>query len=877
MARPRRTPTATAVAGAAVAVVVAAAATLCFSPTGAAAQGTSTPPQKVTDAEASVAALTNRKAEILVNVADAARRFLNDESRCAPDRTCSCSQSSCAQAMPSTLTCTDRLGPGGRACQDLPGKVGSCTERKLDFSTAYVHVAPGLLDAEGRTSVPNLAEDICFTRPLDPVFASVAANDTGPWTYFASASGMIRLFPGAALQSGDDFTKCASYDPRLRPWYVVGSGGSKDFVILVDASAAMREPLEGGASRSNKTRSSEAFRFVTELMNTFQDNDAVGVVVYGLDSDTGVEVLGRERRGMAFASQSAQRGMLVRLETLNSSTSLANPGDALNAAFDLLEAEVRPGGMTTNCTRAIIMLSGSPAGATRCEADCAKAPPSQPCKCKADVLKLVSDRQAALAAKAGRSALIATITLGESADDSLMRQTSCLPRSQGVWTHVAAADENIITTLATFYRLLSSSQWSPSALNASSAVASRLYDDAGGFGRMTSLTLPVYGDRNRALLGLAGTDITLRELKAAASDSLEVVQRELNQRGPQCGVDTKAGKPLTLSGCEVQEARGDSHCAALADPERRAWETNRYDCWQGTQNTVYVQDEIFRTRADAAAWCRERLPNGTLAVIENPQDNALVASLLDEDGSWLGVSRTEGAQGAASWVSDRPAGAGADPVPGAGFRSWARDQPRAGEGLNCAMADRRGAYNNWMSSDCTRPKPSLCSFPLRHLPDTPHCAGMTLKLLERPEEVEGVVNEANPGPGQNSPECADKTGSLDPPPSCESLTSEPLCSIGSVEDQCTNFCCPGCSCRFRTAAKASAGGDGLSVGEIIGIVAGVGVGLAVLAGLALVAFRGRRGTVELPLPLPLDDDACIQYDALRDNSGQPPMDERQRY
>lgn len=858
MELPRRTATATAVAAAAVAVI-AAAATLCFSPTGTAAQATPTPPPSMTAEEASVAELTNRKAEILVAVANAARRHLNDESRCAPDRTCSCSRSSCAQVLPPTLTCTDRLGPGGRACQDLPGQPGSCTERKLDFSEAYVHVAPGLLNEEGRTTVPNLAEDICFTRPLNSVFSSVAANGTGPWTYFASASGMIRLFPGAALQSGNDYTKCALYDPRLRPWYVVGSGGSKDFVIIVDASAAMRQPLQGGASHVNETRSNEAFRFVTELMNTFQDNDAVGVVVHGLDTASGVEVLGRERRGMAFASQAAQRGMLVRLGMLNSSTALANPGDALDAAFDLLESEVRPEGQTSNCTRAIIMLSGSPAGATRCEAACASQPPSQPCTCKADVLARVTERQAALAAKAGRSALIASVTLGDSADDSLMRQTSCLPGSQGVWTHVGAAKENIITTLAPFYRLLSSSQWSPDAPNVNNAIASRLYDDAGGFGLMTSLTLPIYAAKSRALLGLAGTDITLRELKGAASDSLDVVQRELNRRAPRCEVPTKDGKPLRLSGCEVQEARGDSFCAALADPTRREWETSRYDCWQGTQNTVYVPFVTRRARADAAAWCQERLPNGTLAIVENAQDNALVASLLDEDGSWLGVSRPEGSKGAASWVNDRPAGAGAGPGPGPIFRSWARDQPGAGDNLTCGTADRRGGSSNWMASECTRPRPLLCSFPLAQLPDAPLCTSTTLKLSERPKIVPGVVNESNPGPGTSSPECAQETGRIDPPPLCDSLTSEPLCPIGRVEDQCVNFCCPGCSCRFRSVAAAPAGGDGLSVGEIIGIIAGVAVGLAVVAGLALVAFRGRRGTVELPLPLPLDDDGGVQY------------------
>lgn len=833
-------------------------ATLCLAPTGAAAQAPPAPGGS--PADLATVELTRRKAKILVDVAFAARRVLTDESRCDADRSCSCSQSSCAKAMPDTLTCTDRLGPEGRACQDLPGQPGTCTARRLDFKNAYVHVAPGLLNAAGRTTEANLAEDICFTKALNPVFERFAGNGTGPWTYFASASGMIRLYPGSALQSGDDYTQCATYDPRLRPWYVVGSGGLKDFVILVDASRSMRQPLEKGEGNANATRSNEAFRFVTELMNTFQDNDAVGVVVYGLDTPSGVEVLSAgDKPGMSFAKQAAQREMLNRLETLNTSMALANPDKALDTAFDLLNNELRPNGQTANCTRVIFMLSGSPAGATQCEDACAKAPPSQPCTCKEDVLARVTTRQEALANATGRGALVATVTLGDTADDSLLRQTSCLPLSQGVWTHVAAANENIITTLNPFYRLLSSSQWSPDPPKVENAVASELYDDAGGFGRMTSLTLPIYGT-NRALLGLVGTDITLRELKEAAGDSLAVVQRSLNQRAPKCRTDFKEKKPLVLSGCEVQEARGADFCPALADVQRRAWEKARYDCWQGGRNTVYVPYPTKSSRAEADAWCRLRHPGGTLAIIEDATDNGLVSSLLGEDGTWLGVTRPEGSTGTTSWVNDRPTGAGNGSPGGAAFRSWAREQPASEQDLTCVAADRRGGKDNWFASDCIRPRHVLCSFPLAQLPNVTLCSGTTLKLLERPKEVPNVPNESNPGPGVTSLQCKEETGNPVDAPRCESLTSEPLCPIGSVDNACNNFCCPGCSCRFDVTAGPPGDGDGLSVGEIIGIVAGVAVGLLVVAGLALVALSRRRGQVELPLPLPLDDDGGMHFD-----------------
>lgn len=154
----------------------------------------------------------------------------------------------------------------------------------------------------------------------------------------------------------------------------------------------------------------------------------------------------------------------------------------------------------------------------------------------------------------------------------------------------------------------------------------------------------------------------------------------------------------------------------------------------------------------------------------------------------------------------------------------------------------------------------LCSFPAAQLAAEPLCAGATLNLLARPKEVPGVVAESNPGVGNDSPECAAETGTTRRDGSCESLTAEPLCPIGAVQSPCHNFCCPGCACRFGATAARRPDGGGLSVGEIIGIVAGVGVGMLVVAGLALVAFRRRRGTVELPLPLPLDDDGGMHFD-----------------
>jgi len=784
------------------------------------------------------------KADILVELSRKARAVLIDQNRCDDDRSCACSQSSCARQMPASLTCTTRLGPAASVCQDEDGSPGSCDARKLDYTQSYVHVAPNLLDAAGGSVVPRLGEDICFTRDLNPDFVRLAAVDSGPWTYFASASGMIRLFPGMAFQGGEDYTDCAKYDPRMRPWYVTGTVGAKDTVILVDASAAMSEPVGSSGEDAVWTRSRLAFDSVTTILDTFQESDAVSVIAYGLNTPSGVEVLTPNKR-MAMATNKVKRRILANLAPHNTSSVLANPVDALEAAFDVLEGGLDGGGATSGCTRVIIMLGGSPPGATNCEAACARDR-SRPCRCMAEAMAAVNARQVALEKRANRTAVIAAATIGEGSDDGLLRQVACLPRSSGVWAHIASKQDNILTALSGLSRLLSSSQWTADPPSGEKAVASRLYQDAGGFGLMATLTIPVYDTPLRQLLGVVGTDILAEELVRAANGSQPVVEAELKNRPPQCDVATKRGRPLRLSGCEIQQTRGEYQCPALGDEDVHAWEFGRYDCWVA-QRHVYVPINESVPRAEAARICAERLPDGTLAEFSNGGENGPASSLLPPDGAWIGLTREEGGD---TWLVDRPPEKAGDPprrLPVLRYASWARDQPADGTALNCATADRRGVMGNWVATDCVRPRPMLCSFPVERLPEAAMCAAADLAFKDRPVRRNDALEESNPDP--QHPECVPELVRDVEPKDCASLTATPLCTIGDASLPCANTCCPGCRCRLQLEAATDTGRGSLTSGEIVGIVAGIGVGIAVVGGLVLFGYRRHRNHVELPLPM----------------------------
>jgi hypothetical protein len=91
---------------------------------------------------------------------------------------------------------------------------------------------------------PAVVESICFSQAMDDYFVTKTETDRSfwednfninpPWMHFGSASGAFRIYP--ARQQED----CpGNFDPRLRPWYVAGSSGPKNVILLLDTSGSM--------------------------------------------------------------------------------------------------------------------------------------------------------------------------------------------------------------------------------------------------------------------------------------------------------------------------------------------------------------------------------------------------------------------------------------------------------------------------------------------------------------------------------------------------------------------------------------------------------------------------------------------------------------
>ena len=155
------------------------------------------------------------------------------QNRCNPSTLQSCHRSSfdaCTSSFPNPV-CPNGEGISFDVCADDCGSI-------WDYSMSNVYFPP----FPGSREDPAVLEDLCYSRSVDTYFAEKTKDDRAYWEnyeiespsmHIGMESGAFRLYPGRANET------CGAYDPRVRPWYVAGSSGPKNIVLLMDVSGSM--------------------------------------------------------------------------------------------------------------------------------------------------------------------------------------------------------------------------------------------------------------------------------------------------------------------------------------------------------------------------------------------------------------------------------------------------------------------------------------------------------------------------------------------------------------------------------------------------------------------------------------------------------------
>ncbi|XP_061394784.1 voltage-dependent calcium channel subunit alpha-2/delta-3 [Musca vetustissima] len=207
----------------------------------------------------------------------------------------------------------------------------------VNMTVSSVHVPTNVYDRASDT-----IKAIEWSENLDQIFRDNYKNDpTLSWQFFGSSTGFMRQFPASKWK----MEPVDLYDCRLRPWYMEAATSPKDVIILLDSSGSMMGQ-----------RLDIAKHVVYTILDTLGTNDFVNIFTF---SDKVKPVVGCFEDTLVQANLGNIRELKEGIETVKT-VSIANFTAALTKAFEVLE-QFRTENHGAQCNQAIMIVSdGAP-------------------------------------------------------------------------------------------------------------------------------------------------------------------------------------------------------------------------------------------------------------------------------------------------------------------------------------------------------------------------------------------------------------------------------------------------------------------------------------------------------------------------------------
>ena len=351
-----------------------------------------------------------------------------------------------------------------------------------DFTASSVSI-PGF---ERNPTDPSQIETVCFTKDLDNWFTQKRTDDKEYWDnlgvepsgfYFGSHTGAFRIYPARHSEA------CGVYDPRIRPWYIAGSSGPKNVVLVLDTSGSM-------AGAKLEIMKEAAIRVVS----TLAVGDRFAIVAFNsVQTTVGDEHL------LVTATESNKARFMAAIEEMEA-IGATNFYDAFTLAFDMLDRSIAEEA-SVRCNTAMIFLTdgemSGPEGVT-----------------EEDVTTLVKSRVGSVATAIGHSPLLFTYSVSREADVHTFPSTLACSVETGVWSKITEFDQ-IVDSLSSYYFLFALGLGVDENQDFVAWTEPYVFATGGVLG--TTVSVPVY-DRSQEphlFLGVVGGDFVLEALNAA--------------------------------------------------------------------------------------------------------------------------------------------------------------------------------------------------------------------------------------------------------------------------------------------------------------------------------------------------------------------------
>ncbi|XP_070394960.1 voltage-dependent calcium channel subunit alpha-2/delta-1-like isoform X1 [Dermacentor albipictus] len=336
--------------------------------------------------------------------------------------------------------------------------------RFVNETYSGVHVPLEIFDEDA-----EVLNGLKWSQALDAAFRQNAEKDPDLlWQYFGSKVGYMRMFPANRWKVAPG--KPDLFDVRMRPWFIDGSSSPKDVIVLMDTSGSMHGP------------SMEIMKLsVKSVLKTFEENDFVNVASFAGEVrwvscfDTLVQA---NRRNKRILSKSIDR------VTDGGTASLTH---ALDFAFRTMAdfQENKTGHAGAECIQMIMIFTD---GGTE------------------DPTPLIEKLNADLKIR------IFTYVVGpHPIPYATLKALAC--KNRGYFTAITSFGASRYK-VQEYLKVLSR----PMVLSGDKQFTwTNFYQDSGGIGLLTTVTLPVYnkthGTKDQTIVGVMGVDVSLEELK----------------------------------------------------------------------------------------------------------------------------------------------------------------------------------------------------------------------------------------------------------------------------------------------------------------------------------------------------------------------------
>ncbi|KAL7568061.1 hypothetical protein ACA910_020779 [Epithemia clementina (nom. ined.)] len=380
----------------------------------------------------------------------------------------------------------------------------------------------------GNPTDPKLVESICFSRYLDEWFVQKHAADLEYWRsygveprsmYFGSQNGAFRIYP--ARQSEE----CGTFDHRLRPWYVAGSSGPKNVVLILDTSGSMKDYSRIGLLKQAAQR----------IVSTLTVSDRILIVPF---SGTAQPITTTD--GYMFEATRENKEILAtKIDDLKAEGS-TKFYEAFDQAFRVVEKTAEKE-LTASCNTAILFLT---------DGQNTEGPDL------GNVTALVDKRIKDISARLNKSVLLFTYSISD--DDRVHvypNQLACSVEF-GLWSKISQ-DNQIVDSLSSYYRLFALGLGTENNKDFAAWVEPYQFQTGNAWG--TTVSVPVY-DRSKSpplFLGVVGVDVSLEALDAALGANATTSQELRDESIRRIVEYSDASCPTTLglSSCELEAYR----------------------------------------------------------------------------------------------------------------------------------------------------------------------------------------------------------------------------------------------------------------------------------------------------------------------------------